>query len=115
MVGDSAGRWEEHTMPQVDNIASAFPISVSKRGLFRATGALTLSMLAGSARQAFAQETWDVIVIGGGTAGIPVAIFAAEAGAKVLVIDKAPVVGGTLDRSTGQMAAAGTVFQAAKN
>lgn len=90
--------------------------SVSKRGLFKAaTGALTLSVLSGSARQAFAQETWDVIVIGGGTAGMPVAIFAAERGARVLVIDKAPVLGGTLDRSTGQIAAAGSVFQKAKN
>lgn len=103
-------------MPNLDGIASALQQGVSKRSLFRAaSGALTLSMLSGSARDALASEIWDVIVIGGGTAGMPVAIFAAEAGAKVLVIDKAPVLGGTLDRSTGQMAAAGSVFQKAKS
>lgn len=52
-------------------------------------------------------------MIGGGTAGLPTALFAA-ARARVLVIEKAPILGGTLDRSTGQVAAAGTVFQAAK-
>lgn len=56
---------------------------------------------------------WDLIVIGGGTAGMPAAIFAARAGAKVLVLERAPVIGGTLDRSTGQMAASRTVFQQA--
>ena len=89
-------------------------VTVSKRDLLKAGGALTLSMLVGSSRRAFAQQQWDVIVVGGGTAGIPVAIFAAERGARVLVVDKAPVLGGTLDRSAGQIAAAGSVFQKEK-
>ncbi len=37
---------------------------------------------------------------------------AAERGARVLIIDKAPQLGGTLHISTGQIAGAGTVFQA---
>ena len=54
---------------------------------------------------------YDVIVIGGGTAGIPCALFAAMGGAKVLLVEKSPALGGTLFWSTGQIAGAGTVFQ----
>ena len=54
---------------------------------------------------------YDVIVIGGGTAGIPCALFAAMGGARVLLIEKSPALGGTLFWSTGQIAGAGTVFQ----
>ncbi len=101
-------------MSNSEQINSLADFDISKRALLKAGGALTLSMLVGSERAAFAQETWDVIVVGGGTAGIPVAIFAAERGARVLVVDKAPLLGGTLDRSAGQIAAAGSVFQKAK-
>ncbi len=59
-------------------------------------------------------QVWDVIVVGGGTAGMPAATFAAERGARVLVIDAAPDVGGTLHLSTGQLSAAGTNLQARK-
>ena len=55
---------------------------------------------------------YDVIVIGGGTAGIPCALFAAMGGARVLLIEKSPALGGTLFWSTGQIAGSGTVFQA---
>ena len=54
---------------------------------------------------------YDVIVVGGGTAGIPCALFAAKKGARVLLIEKSPALGGTLFWSTGQIAGAGTVFQ----
>ena len=50
---------------------------------------------------------WDVIVAGAGTAGMPVAIHAARRGARVLVIELADRIGGTLHVSGGQMAAAG--------
>ncbi|NQV80147.1 MAG: FAD-dependent oxidoreductase, partial [Alphaproteobacteria bacterium] len=53
-------------------------------------------------------QRWDVIVVGGGTAGMPAATFAAERGARVLVIEAAADVGGTLHLSTGQLSAAGT-------
>ena len=42
-----------------------------------------------------ADTTWDVIVIGGGTAGLPTALFAAERG-RVLIVEKGPILGGTL-------------------
>ena len=52
--------------------------------------------------------TWDVIVVGAGTAGMPLAIFAAKRGARVLVLEQAATVGGTLPVSAGQVSAAGT-------
>ena len=73
-----------------------------------------LAALSGDGRQALARETVDLIVVGGGTAGIPAAIFAAERGARVVIIEKAPVLGGTLYLSGGLMAAAGTEFQQAE-
>ncbi|WP_375285728.1 FAD-dependent oxidoreductase [Sphingomonas sp.] len=54
---------------------------------------------------------WDVIVVGGGSAGLTATIFAAERGARVLLLEAADVLGGTLWVATGQMSAAGTRLQ----
>ena len=51
---------------------------------------------------------YDVIVIG--AIGILTALFAAQRGARVLVLEKASALGGTLFWSSGQIAGAGTVF-----
>ena len=59
-------------------------------------------------------EPWDVIIVGAGTTGMPAAIFAAQRGAKVLVLEAAPEVGGTLHLSAGQMSAAGSRLQKEK-
>ncbi len=58
-------------------------------------------------------DQWDVIIAGGGTVGLPAAIFAARRGARVLVLEAAGEIGGTLHLSAGQMSAAGTKAQAA--
>jgi fumarate reductase flavoprotein subunit len=50
---------------------------------------------------------YDVVVVGAGTAGIPCAVHAADAGARALVVEKEPRVGGTLHVSGGHLAAAG--------
>lgn len=54
---------------------------------------------------------FDLVVVGGGTAGMPCALAAVEGGASVLLIDKADHLGGTLTISGGHMSAAGTALQ----
>ena len=86
--------------------------SVPRRSILKAGVAGTLlSAMPWGMRRALGQQVFDLVVIGAGTAGIPAALFAAERGARVAMIEKAPVVGGTLFLSGGMMAAAGTVFQ----
>ncbi len=57
------------------------------------------------------KDEWDVIVVGAGSAGLPLAIRAAERGAKLLQLEADYRVGGTLFWSSGQIAAAGTRLQ----
>ncbi|HEY6644438.1 FAD-dependent oxidoreductase [Povalibacter sp.] len=77
-----------------------------------AAAGVGLAGAGGVSLKAHAATAYDLIVIGAGTAGIPCAISAAEKGAKVLVIEKAISIGGTLWVSGGSMAAAGTRMQA---
>ena len=56
---------------------------------------------------------WDIIVVGGGNAGIPTAIAAANGGAKVLLLEKMAFLGGTLLVAGGQMSAANSKLQLA--
>ena len=96
-------------------MTTAFPrIHLSKRKFLSGAAAIASASILPTWRRAEAAAGYDMIVVGAGTAGMPAAIFAAERGGKVLVIEKASVLGGTLDRSTGQMAASRTVYQKAK-
>jgi succinate dehydrogenase/fumarate reductase flavoprotein subunit len=55
------------------------------------------------------QETeYDVLVVGTGASGMSAAVTAAHEGLKVLVVDKAPVYGGTTARSGGWLWIPGT-------
>ena len=56
-------------------------------------------------------RTFDLIIVGAGSAGLPAAIFAARRGARVLLVDHADKLGGSLWVATGQMSAAGTRLQ----
>lgn len=89
---------------------------ISKREFLGLAGsAATLAALAGVGSAAFAARgEYDLIVVGGGNAGLPTAIFAAQRGARVLVVEAGGAVGGTLFMSSGQMSAAGTLLQAAR-
>jgi fumarate reductase flavoprotein subunit len=53
----------------------------------------------------------DVVIIGGGGAGLTAAIEATENGSKVILVEKNSVVGGNTNFATGGMNAAGTKYQ----
>ena len=89
-------------------------VPVSKRIFLMGAAATLSTSILPTWRRAEAATKYDLIVIGAGTAGMPAAIFAAERGANVLVVEKSPILGGTLDRSGGQISGAGTMFQKAK-
>jgi len=57
---------------------------------------------------------WDFVIVGAGTAGLPAAVFASRRGARVLLIDAADDIGGTLHLANGQVSAGGSKLQAAK-
>ena len=54
----------------------------------------------------------DVVVVGAGGAGLTAAAQAAENSAKVIVVEKMPIVGGNSLKATGGMNAADTQYQA---
>jgi len=56
-------------------------------------------------------ESYDVIVVGGGGSGLAAAAAAGQAGAKVLVLEKQPTLGGTTWLAVGSISAAGTRLQ----
>jgi flavocytochrome c len=56
-------------------------------------------------------DVYDVVIIGSGFAGLAAAIEAKNAGAKVLVLDKMPLLGGNSIINGGDFAAAGTRLQ----
>lgn len=64
-----------------------------------------------SVPDAIDRATWDVLVVGAGIAGLTTAITAAEHGARVLVVEKEPDVGGSTVLSGGSFAFAGTTRQ----
>jgi len=53
----------------------------------------------------------DVVVVGGGGSGLAAAITAAEAGARVMLLEKNPDLGGTTRLSIGSITATGTELQ----
>ncbi len=75
--------------------------------------ALTVTLVGCSTNSA-KEETFDVVVVGSGGAGLAAAMEAKNAGANVVVIEKNAIVGGNTNRATGGMNAAGTPYQEAK-
>lgn len=58
-------------------------------------------------------ESFDVVVIGSGGAELSATIMAKEAGAKTVVLEKMPYIGGNTNFASGGMNAAGTKMQLA--
>ena len=58
------------------------------------------------------KDEYDVLVAGGGGAGLMAALEAAELGASVLLVEKQPDLGGATGMSIGSITAAGTDLQA---
>jgi fumarate reductase flavoprotein subunit len=79
-----------------------------------AVAAMTAATMSKGARADGHETQYDAVIVGGGTAGLPAAIFAAERGAKVLIIEAASSIGGTLFLSSAQMSAAGSKLQKSK-
>ncbi|MCB2108220.1 MAG: FAD-dependent oxidoreductase [Rhodobacteraceae bacterium] len=90
--------------------------STGKRAFLK--GSVAAGLLAGAARAADGKttdsKTYDVVIVGAGNSGLPAAIFAAQRGLSVMVIEAAGQIGGTLHLSSGQMSAAGTKLQKTK-
>jgi len=84
-----------------------------KRRLFLGSS-MSAAMLPNMSPARAAETTYDFVIVGAGTAGIPAAIFAARRGAKVLLMDAAPEIGGTLHIANGQISAGGSSLQRAK-
>ena len=57
------------------------------------------------------KDSYDVIVVGSGWAGMAAAISAKDAGADVAIFEKMPVIGGNTSKSSGGMNASETKFQ----
>ena len=56
-------------------------------------------------------QRYDVIVIGGGGSGLAAAVSCAEHGARVLLLERQPQLGGTSSMAVGSISAAGTQVQ----
>lgn len=83
-------------------------LKLSRRGLLGL--AASLPVVSSRARELW-DESYDVVVVGSGYAGLAAGIEAASAGGSVLVIEKMESFGGNSALSTGDMAVPGTPIQ----
>lgn len=100
-------------MTKITKFWSPLTQKLSKRQFLSSVSAAAAAVGIGVKAKA-ADDQYDAIIVGGGTAGLPAAIFAAERGGKVLIIEAAATIGGTLFLSSAQMSAAGTKLQKSK-
>ncbi len=86
---------------------------ISRRRIVLAASATVLSSMPTLTRSQEAENTYDLIVIGGGVAGLSALVLALERGlSRVLLLESEPMVGGTSIISGGLWAVSGTQLQA---
>ncbi|WP_304423592.1 FAD-dependent oxidoreductase, partial [Turicimonas muris] len=97
-------------------------VQLSRRNILKSTALAAAGFIPAAA--AIAQttkipsqwdETTDIIIVGSGFAGLSAAVGASNTGAKVIVLEKMPTIGGNSVINAGDMCAVGTPQQAAKN
>lgn len=88
---------------------------LSRRELLKASCALSatacLPLHSANAKDIEWDETWDVIVVGAGAAGLCAAVAARQSSTSVLLIEKMPEAGGNSAICTGDMAVCGSPIQ----
>lgn len=108
----------EHQSVNVDTVTGA---TISSNAILNAVsdcvkqaGGDPAAMPQVSESYQYGDQSADVIVVGAGAAGLSAAITAAEAGAKVIVVEKQGIIGGSTTRSGGKILASGTTWQEAQ-
>ena len=116
------GQMVEANSILVDNVAGATVTSTAIKDAVREAltkGGIDPSVFeVEAASEAPAEKTEetleaDVVIVGAGGAGLTAAVRATQEGAKVLVLEKMPMVGGNSLKASGGMNCAGTKFQEA--
>ena len=64
-----------------------------------------------ASKKAAADVSTDILVVGGGAAGIPAAVRSATLGKKVVLIEKMPTIGGDTQLNAGTLIATGSRYQ----
>ena len=101
--------------PYVDAIAGATTQSEAlKKAVSRALSTSSKHWAQDSGVDPASLENYDVIVIGSGGAGLTAAINAHDLGAKVVIVERMPTIGGNTLKASVGMNAAETTYQRAK-
>ena len=102
---------------KVDNIAGATSTSVGlKRAVARAVKSSGAKLTSKEKKEVIYKDiTTDVVIIGGGGAGLTASISAKENGSNVVLVEKSAILGGNTNYATGGLNAANTSIQKSKN